>query len=128
MLYQILWEISRAVEDMSQGSVSQAEDVENATVQVSEMGTSIEQIVDEINTLHNNSEKMGKAKDDSEKIVSELAASSDQTFDAVKRIEKQVKLTDESVTQIQQAVALITSIAEETNLLSLNASIEAARA
>lgn len=121
-------EISRAVEDMSQGSVSQAEDVENATVQVSEMGTSIEQIVDEINTLHNNSEKMGKAKDDSEKIVSELAASSDQTFDAVKRIEKQVKLTDESVTQIQQAVALITSIAEETNLLSLNASIEAARA
>lgn len=121
-------EISRAVEDMSQGSVSQAEDVESATVQVSEMGSSIEQIVDEISTLYNNSEKMGKAKDDSEKIVTELAASSDQTFDAVKRIEKQVKLTDESVTQIQQAVALITSIAEETNLLSLNASIEAARA
>ena len=119
-------EISRAVEDMSQGSVSQAEDVESATVQVSEMGSSIEQIVDEISTLYNNSEKMGKAKDDSEKIVTELAASSDQTFDAVKRIEKQVKLTDESVTQIQQAVALITSIAEETNLLSLNASIEAA--
>ncbi len=121
-------EISRAVEDMSQGSISQAEDVERATVQVSEMGGSIEQIVDEISTLYSNSEKMGKAKDDSEKIISELAASSDQTFDAVKRIEKQVQLTDESVTQIQQAVALITSIAEETNLLSLNASIEAARA
>lgn len=121
-------EISRAVEDMSQGSVSQAEDVENATVQVSEMSSSIEQIVDEISTLYSNSEKMDKAKNDSEKIVSELSASSDQTFDAVKRIENQVKLTDESVTQIQQAVALITSIAEETNLLSLNASIEAARA
>lgn len=121
-------EISRAVEDMSQGSVSQAEDVENATVQVAEMGNSIENIVDEIENLYSNSEKMEKSKNEAEKIVNELAASSDHTYNAVKRIEKQVKLTDESVTQIQQAVALITSIAEETNLLSLNASIEAARA
>lgn len=121
-------EISRAVEDMSQGSVSQAEDVENATVQVAEMGNSIETIVDEIENLYSNSEKMEKSKNEAEKIVNELAASSDHTYDAVKRIEKQVKLTDESVTQIQQAVALITAIAEETNLLSLNASIEAARA
>lgn len=121
-------EISRAVEDMSQGSVSQAEDVENATVQVAEMGNSIENIVDEIENLYSNSEKMEKSKNEAEKIVNELAASSDHTYNAVKRIEKQVKLTDESVTQIQQAVALITAIAEETNLLSLNASIEAARA
>ena len=103
-------EISRAVEDMSQGSVSQAEDVENATVQVAEMGNSIENIVDEIENLYSNSEKMEKSKNEAEKIVNELAASSDHTYYAVKRIEKQVKLTDESVTQIQQAVALITSI------------------
>lgn len=121
-------EISRAVDDMSQGSVSQAEDVESATVQVSDMGNAIEKMVDEIGTLYSNSEKMEKSKNEAEKIVNELAASSDYTFEAVKRIETQVKLTDDSVTEIQQAVALITSIAEETNLLSLNASIEAARA
>ncbi len=121
-------EISRAVDDMSQGSSSQAEDVESATLQVSDMGSAIEKMVEEIGTLYSNSEKMEHSKNDAEKIVNELAASSDHTFEAVKRIETQVKLTDDSVTQIQQAVALITSIAEETNLLSLNASIEAARA
>lgn len=121
-------EISRAVEDMSQGSISQAEDVETATIQVGEMGSSIEKMVKDIESLYANSEQMEKSKTEAETIVGELAASSDHTYNAVKRIEKQVKLTDESVTQIQQAVALITSIAEETNLLSLNASIEAARA
>jgi methyl-accepting chemotaxis protein len=121
-------EISRAVDDMSKGSVSQAEDVENATLQVGEMGEAITKIVDEIGTLYSNSEKMEKSKTEAENIVTELATSSEHTFNAVQRIEEQVKLTDESVTQIQQAVALITSIAEETNLLSLNASIEAARA
>lgn len=121
-------EISRAVDDMSKGSVSQAEDVENATLQVGEMGDAIRQIVGKIEALASNSEKMEKSKNDAENIVAELASSSDHTFNAVQRIEKQVKLTDDSVTQIQQAVALITAIAEETNLLSLNASIEAARA
>lgn len=121
-------EISRAVDDMSKGSVSQAEDVEKATLQIGEMGNAIQDIVEKVSTLHEYSQKMETSKNEAGRIVEDLSASSEQTFDAVERIEKQVKLTDESVTQIEQAVALITSIAEETNLLSLNASIEAARA
>lgn len=121
-------EISHAVEDMSQGAVSQAGDVESATHEVGNMGNSINAIVKEIGVLYTNSEKMERSKNDAQKIVGELAASSERTSQAVERIGTQVKLTDDSVTQIQQAVALITSIAEETNLLSLNASIEAARA
>lgn len=121
-------EISRAVDDMSKGSVSQAEDVEKATLQIGQMGTAIQDIVEKVSVLHDYSQKMETSKNEADQIVGDLSASSEQTFEAVKRIERQVKLTDESVTQIQQAVALITSIAEETNLLSLNASIEAARA
>lgn len=121
-------EISRAVDDMSKGSVSQAEDVEKATLQIGQMGDAIQNIVEKVSTLHEYSQKMETSKNEAGHIVEDLSASSEQTFDAVERIGKQVKLTDESVTQIEQAVALITSIAEETNLLSLNASIEAARA
>ena len=47
---------------------------------------------------------------------------------AVEEINKQTLNTNESVQKIRDAAQLITSIAEETNLLSLNASIEAARA
>lgn len=121
-------DISRAMDDVSNGAVSQAEDIEDATMNVGEMGTSIEKIVSQVDKLHDTAEEMEHAKSDADIIITELSESSERTFEAVRRIEKQVKLTDESVTQIQDAVSLISSIAEETNLLSLNASIEAARA
>lgn len=121
-------EISHAMDDISQGAVSQAEDIENATRNVGEMGSSISQIVNKVDTLNDTSEKMERAKTEADVIITELSESSDRTYEAVKRIERQVKLTDESVTKIQEAIIMISSIAEETNLLSLNASIEAARA
>lgn len=92
------------------------------------MGTTIDQIVEEVGVLYQTSESMELSKGEAEGIIEELSDSSEKTYEAVKMIENQVNLTDESVNKIQESVKLISSIAEETNLLSLNASIEAARA
>ena len=61
-------------------------------------------------------------------IITELSKSNDKTIEAVERIAVQTEYTNVSAQKIKKAVALITSIADETSLLSLNASIEAARA
>lgn len=121
-------EISKAVEDISKGAVSQAEEIETASKNVGTMGDVIEQITDRVGQLDRTSNDMKTASDESTRIIQELSASNDRTTEAVKRISDQIKTTYDSVQTIRQAVDLITSIADETSLLSLNASIEAARA
>lgn len=48
--------------------------------------------------------------------------------DSISSLAEQIRLTDAAIEQIGSMVEMIVNVAEETNLLSLNASIEAARA
>lgn len=121
-------DISHAVEDISKGAVSQADDIETASSQINNMGDIIGRIVRSVGTLDTTSEELKYAGDKSTEIVHDLSSSNDRTMDAISRIGKQVNATNESAQKIGEAIEIITSIAEETNLLSLNASIEAARA
>ena len=111
-------EISRAVEDISKGAVSQAEDVEEATVYVGDMGKVVGEIVDGVETLDETSTN----------IIEQLTVSNDKTTKAIEHIGNQIKATNDSVQEIGEATKIITAIAEQTSLLALNASIEAARA
>lgn len=121
-------EISRAVEDISKGAVSQAEEIESASVEISNMGQMIEEIVQNVGSLTETSKSMSAAGDASTKTMVNLSESNDRTSAAVTAIGEQIRLTDEATKRISEATELITSIASQTNLLSLNASIESARA
>ncbi|MCD7825829.1 MAG: methyl-accepting chemotaxis protein [Clostridiaceae bacterium] len=121
-------EIGHAVEDISKGAVSQAEEIETASSRIEEIGNMIEKIVAGVSVLDRTSDEMKQAGDQSIVIINDLSNSNDKTMNAIARIGEQVHATNESANKISEAIQLITSIAEETNLLSLNASIEAARA
>lgn len=121
-------DIGHAVEDISKGAVSQAEEIETASARIGEMGNVISRIVDSVGTLDETSEDMKSAGDYSTSIINDLSQSNDKTMEAIDRIGRQVNATNDSANKISEAIEIITNIAEETNLLSLNASIEAARA
>jgi methyl-accepting chemotaxis protein len=121
-------EISRAVEDISRGAVSQADEIESASHEVATMGEVIESIVGNVGNLTKTSDQMAAAGEASMKTMHELTDANAHTVEAIKKIGAQIRRTDESVGQISAAASLITNIAEQTSLLSLNASIESARA
>ncbi len=75
-----------------------------------------------------NTDKMREYNRSVDDTLIELIRISNETKDAFDVVYEQTNMTNQSAQDIQTAADVITDIADQTSLLSLNASIEAARA
>ncbi len=107
---------------------SQKTAAQNASSDVETTRSAIDQMLRQLDDVTLLSGNIAGLSQNSRKILDELSDSSKESREAVKEISRQVAVTNESVQQIKSVTDYITNIAEETNLLALNASIEAARA
>lgn len=121
-------QVETAITGIADGASSQAQETQSATENVIVMGRMIEQASTEVEQLGDNAADMHKASENAMSILAELEKINQKTMEAIHIIGEQTQKTNESAAKIKVATDMISEIAEETTLLSLNASIEAARA
>ena len=121
-------QMEKAVNEIAIGAGSQAEETQDATEHIILMGNMIEETAGELANLNERANAIKERGEVAIEALRELQSTNEKTSESINIIYEQTNTTNESAQKIKEATALITNIAEETNLLSLNASIEAARA
>lgn len=121
-------QVEQASHDIAEGATSQADETEAATNNVVTIGTMVEATNHKVSEIHGIVMEMQKDGNDAAVKIRELDEQNEKTKESIQTIYEQTNVTNQSAKKIREATALIASIAEETSLLSLNASIEAARA
>lgn len=114
-------QLSVSTQEQSQAASSMAATVEELTV-------SINHVADNANEAHGLSSDSGRQSAEGGSVIQETLASMQRIADTVQGAAAQIAELGQHSDQISSIVNVIKEIADQTNLLALNAAIEAARA
>ncbi len=121
-------DVRTAVSQVVDNSQLQAENSQSTSEQMKIMGDNITETSNEAEMLSGNAASMQLSSEKASKTLLSLRQINEDVKKIIGEVQEQTNRTNESVKKIQAATTFINSIAEDTGLLSLNASIEAARA
>mgnify|MGYP004654712895 FL=1 len=121
-------DVRTAVSQVVDNSQLQAENSQSTSEQMKIMGDNITETSNEAELLSGNAASMQLSSEKASKTLLSLRQINEDVKKIIGEVQEQTNRTNESVKKIQTATTFINSIAEDTGLLSLNASIEAARA
>jgi len=121
-------QLEQAIDQIAQGAQEQARNMTQTTELVAQMANAIEEVAQ-------NAQVVAQAARETENAAQEGGQAVTKTIEGMNRIKatvyqsaQQIKELGEHSQQIGDIIQVIDDIAEQTNLLALNAAIEAARA
>lgn len=121
-------ELSASAEQMSRGSGDQAGRVTQVATATDEMSQTVGEIAHNTQNIAASAEDTVKVAKDGEVVVGQSVQEVKEIAESIDESAQSIRTLGERSTQIGEIVNVINEIADQTNLLALNAAIEAARA
>ena len=120
--------LSVAAENVARGSADQSEAAASIASAVEQMSTSIAHVADSAGEARKISAESGERAESGKQFMERTAADMEGIAGTVGEASQSISAMGESSQRITGIVQVIKDIADQTNLLALNAAIEAARA
>ncbi|MCX7781917.1 MAG: methyl-accepting chemotaxis protein, partial [Negativicutes bacterium] len=121
-------QVASTINELARGASEQSEEIQK----ISDLLSGIVQAVNNVNLSMDNSvrlvDEVQKAISQGFNAVNEHREISDQSLTVTKEVGQMVRVLDDKSQEIGKIIEVIGAIANQTNLLALNAAIEAARA
>ncbi len=121
-------QLTHTISECERGASNQAEQISNTSNAMEEMDVSVNDVAQSAGLASTVSNETGTKAHEGGRIANEAINSMQEVQSLTTRLMEDMQSLDGSAKSIDQVMGVISEIADQTNLLALNAAIEAARA